>query len=103
MPLFNRVPRMFRLPSHRVFDYKPRFYDEEKEKFDQLRKRKAIHQEKELSSDTEDIANYKSNIRAGFSRTREVRSGYNGNSKYSIRVVSIIAILAAIFYLIFFI
>ncbi len=38
MPSFNRIPRMFRLPSHRVFDYKPRFYDPEREKFEILKK-----------------------------------------------------------------
>ena len=89
MPSFNRIPRMFRLPSHRVFDYKPRFYDPEREKFEIL-KRPTNESDRE------------SNIRNAFSGKRSPIRELGIEKKYSLRVIFIFIVLSTLFYLFFF-
>ena len=89
MPSFNRIPRMFRLPSHRVFDYKPRFYDPEREKFEILKR-------------PTNESDHKSNIRNAFTGKRSPIREKGIEKKYSLRVIFIFIVLSTLFYLFFF-
>jgi hypothetical protein len=89
MPSFNRIPRMFRLPSHRVFDYKPRFYDPEREKFEILKR-------------STNESDHESNIRNAFTGKRSPIREHGKEKKYSLRVIFIFIVLSTLFYLFFF-
>ena len=80
---------MFRLPSHRVFDYKPRFYNPEREKFEILKR-------------TTNKSDHQSNIRSAFTGKRAPIREKSIEKKYSLRVIFIFIVLSALFYLFFF-
>lgn len=106
MPSFNRIPRMFRLPKHRVFDYKPRFYDPEREKFELLKKAKSNTSKSEGDWKASQKRDYKSNIKQAFSAQRKIPSmpitQEGAHKRYKLRVFFIFAVLILLFYLFFF-
>ncbi len=84
----------FRLPGHYVFDYKPLYYDPEKEK----RQKRIQRIKKELGIETEIEENYKPDIsfrRTSITRKRRERSALT-------RFIIILAFLALMFYILLF-
>jgi len=96
--------RFFKLPSHRVFDYKPMYYDEEEEAITrQLKKKKFLDG---LTDEQLEDEYHKEKVRLKFQKKRdEVMTISKGRSvgedgRSNIRVVIIIFILSAICYFI---
>ena len=84
----------FRLPGHYVFDYKPIYYDPEKEK----REKRIQRIKKELGIETPIDENYKPDInfrRTSISRKRRERSALT-------RFLIILTFLALMFYILLF-
>ena len=93
------MPRMFRLPKYRDFNFQPRFYDQEREKFEKLRERRK-HSEQDKDSKGEAT---KKAIREGFSRqSKSARLPEQSSKKYKYRVLVIFIVLTALFYFFFF-
>ena len=89
--------RLFRLPKHRQFSYQPLYYNPEKEKKEERKKRIA----NELGIEREPSDSYKTTIRRG-----SMRSYFHKNEKArkqsNIRLVLIILFLFFVAYLILF-
>lgn len=84
---------LFKRQSHYVFNYKPRYYDERKERIEKLKKQygKTDDIENVISPETPNIIT-KNNLRAQWnSNKRQV-----ANKKSNIRLAIIIAILVGI-------
>jgi hypothetical protein len=80
----------FKSRSHYVFDYKPRYYDERKERIKRLEEKYA--QNKDTDSDIIDIDFSKNNLRQAWKKAKSS----SGNRKTSLRLALIIAILFGI-------
>ncbi len=92
------IPRMFKLPKHKTFNYVPRYYDPEKEEMEERRKKLA----RELGQDTlnEDYVPgeaIRHGAMRGFFQKKE-----KANIQSPIRVIIILAILLALAYWILF-
>lgn len=74
--------KFIKLPRYRIFDYKPRFYNPDQEKREALRGNSTPS----------------GNIKAAFSEARGRRS--NAEKSYNFRIISIIAVLAFLIYMI---
>ncbi|NIJ45100.1 hypothetical protein FHR24_001539 [Wenyingzhuangia heitensis] len=86
---------MFKTPfkptGHYVFNYKPRYYDERKERLEALEQR---YKQEKASDDSEfEVTLSKNNLKNEWSRTR---SNAKADSKSTYRLALIIAILAGI-------
>ena len=84
----------FRLPGHYVFDYKPLYYDPEKEK----RQKRVERIKKELGIETSIEENYKPDI--NFRRTSIVRKRRDRSALT--RFIIILTFLALMFYILLF-
>ncbi|WP_010134117.1 hypothetical protein [Ochrovirga pacifica] len=90
---------MFKTPfkpiGHYVFDYKPRYYDERKERLEALEQRyKNERNQKENPNDDEyQVTLTKNNLKNEWSRTR---SNAKADAKSTYRLAIIITILAGI-------
>lgn len=94
-----RIPSVFKISknSHKRFDYKPRTYDEQKEKLEERR----ISIEKEIAREQRLGENYESHLRERITDSwsqRETRRQKRASSK---RLLVILAILALIIYAIY--
>lgn len=91
--------RFIKLPQHRRFEFKPRFYDERKEELDQRiqRIKEEVELEKKLKESGENYTiNYRSTIRDQFQRNRKTKKISN------IRFLLIlVALLGLAYYLIY--
>lgn len=90
------VPRMFKLPKHKKFEYSPLYYDERKEQLEKI-KQKYDYNESEGGKESSE---YRPNIKG------QMRSHFNKNSGKSqkasnIRLIIIILGLLAITYYLF--
>ncbi|NJB83383.1 hypothetical protein [Wenyingzhuangia aestuarii] len=86
---------MFKTPfkptGHYVFNYKPRYYDERKERLEAIEQR---YKQENASDDTEfEVTLSKNNLRGEWNRTR---SNAKADSKSTYRLALIIAILTGI-------
>ena len=86
---------MFKTPfkptGHYVFDYKPRYYDERKERLEALEQR--YKQEKVMDDSGYEVTLSRNNLKNEWSRTR---SNASSDSKSTYRLALIIAILVGI-------
>lgn len=88
--------RLFKQVNHQTFDFKPRFYDPEKEALEER-----VRQYKELSDSKSDLISTKERIKSGL---RSKQGGYRADQNYrrnairrsNIRLVLIVAILCAL-------
>ena len=89
------IPKFFRLPNHYIFDYKPMYYDPEKEKRE--KREKTIKSELKIEDKNEE---YKANIKGQF----KYRMSYKKHSRKAstIRLLIIIAFLGLITYFLFY-
>lgn len=81
--------KAFKPRSHYVFDYKPRYYDERKERLEQLKQKYAS--EKELEGETR-IRFSKNNLRNEWVKSKKTA----GDRSTTIRLAVIITILVGI-------
>jgi hypothetical protein len=92
------IPRMFKLPKHKSFNYVPRYYDPEKEEMEERRKKLAMERGQDISN-----IDY---VPGGALRHGAMRGFFQKKEKINIqsplRVAIILAILLAIAYWILF-
>ena len=88
-----KLPSIIKTPKHRTFSFKTRYYNAEKEAFDE-RVRKAMA---EAGSGSKDVEEIKSRIHDQFANKRK-NSKTKPSSSQNLRIVIIIAILSALFY-----
>jgi hypothetical protein len=91
--------KFFKLPSHRQFDYVPRYYDETKERLE--RQYQAIAQEMGKADAPpleKQKAAFKDNIRGTWKVGSHSRAAYQAN----IRLVIVLAGMIVLFYLIYY-
>lgn len=91
-----RLPSLVKLPGHKVFDYKPRYYDEDKEERERLARRrqpsKNLSDEQRANIAKENIQNLYSNHHRKYQSQSNVQS--------NIRLVVIILALLVLTYFI---
>jgi hypothetical protein len=90
------IPRLFKLLKHKGFNYKPLYYDAEKEQRE-IRKREI---EKELG--IKDIGHYVPNITHGSMRSHSKRTGKKVERTTNIRLIFIIILLLFLAYMFLF-
>ncbi|HUW06437.1 MAG TPA: hypothetical protein VMW01_09250 [Williamwhitmania sp.] len=92
------IPRMFKLPKHKSFNYVPRYYDPEKEEMAERRKKLAMERGLDIS-DIEHIPGeaLRHGAMRGFFKKKE-----RATIQSPLRVLIIIAILLAVAYWILF-
>ena len=94
-----KFPSLVKLPSHRVFEYKPRYYDEAKEEKLAMEKRR---QQLLNKSDDEKAGIAKENIQALYSKHRlkyKKQSSYNSNMTL---IVIILGLLFITYFILFY-
>ncbi len=85
----------FKPRSHYVFNYKPRYYDERKER---LKLMKEKYKNKEASDpDIPKITLTKDNLRSSWARHKKVSSNRSVNIRLAIIIAILVGILAYIF------
>lgn len=97
--------KFFNLPKARKFDFKPRYYDPEKEAQEERLSR--IREELGLTDDKSgngDHSGYRPNLRGEFRKAmkRDSRTSPEARQKSNRRLLIIIAILLMLFYLLFY-
>ena len=90
-----KLPRLFRMPEHYIFDYKPLYYDERKEKRE--KREQTIKNEIDGASQKED---YKTNIKGSFKHTMSYKQ--NNAKSSTLRLIILLVFIAILIYFIFF-
>lgn len=88
-----KLPSILKTPKHRTFSFKTRYYNAEKEAFDE-RVRKAMA---EAGGGSEHVEEIKGRIHDQFAKKRTNSKTLN-SSNQNLRIVVIIAMLSALFY-----
>ena len=86
-----KLPSFFKTPSHRVFDFKPRYYNPAQEKYNTAPKSEGEYSEAELS---------KARIQRQYAM-RKTRMASHDGGKSLLRIAIIASILMFLIYLIF--
>ena len=85
----------FKPRAHYVFNYKPRYYDERKERIEKL---KAKYESKENSSeDIPTITLTKDNLKSDWQRHKKLTTDRGANRRVAIIIAVLVGILAYIF------
>jgi hypothetical protein len=92
-PPMLKLPSIFKTQKHRSFNFRPRYYDADKEAFEERIRRI----ESELDTDKSDVEATKLRIRQKF-QNRRSGSGTGSNKASNIRVLVILGILGALAY-----
>lgn len=82
------LPNMFPSPKHRQFDIHPRYYNPEKERMDNLKKKYATETPEE-----ERLAEAKVRIRESFQRSQKQPKGLLSKRRFLIYLVILAALL----------
>ncbi len=77
---------LFKQRSHYVFNYKPRYYDERKEKFKNLK-------DKHNHSEKPEITITKNNLKTHWVRSKRQVAGRNANIRVAIIITIIVGLL----------
>ena len=85
----------FKPRAHYVFNYKPRYYDERKERLDNIKKK---YEKKEASNDTiSGISLTKDSLRSDWIRQKKVPSDKGINRRLAIIIAILVGIVAYFF------
>jgi hypothetical protein len=85
----------FKPRAHYVFNYKPRYYDERKERLENL---KAKYENKEnISGDIPTITLIKDNLKSDWQRHKKLTTDRGANRRVAIIIAILVGILAYIF------
>lgn len=92
------IPSFFKTPKHRSFDYKPVYYDEQKERREELQR---LVEEQRLGNVSEDrrLDRLRSKMQNRWSGTRTNRKQQTFNQK--IRLIAILGVLAGLVWFFF--
>mgnify|MGYP006995579289 CR=1 FL=1 len=93
------IPSMFKTPKNKTFDYKPWFYDEQKERKEELERMAEEYKTGNISDERriERLRNNLGNQRSTGNRSLLTKAGY----ARTFRLVLIFAIMAGLVWLIF--
>ena len=93
------IPSMFKTPKNKTFDYKPLFYDEQKERKAELERMAEEYKTGNISDERrlERLRNNLGNQRSAGDRSLRTKAGY----ARTIRLVLIFAIMAGLVWIIF--
>lgn len=86
----------FKPRAHYVYNYKPRYYDERKERIENLKKQYANKPE-ENSDDLPKITLTKDNLKADWQRQKKFASNSGVNRRLAIIIAILVGILAYLF------
>ncbi len=92
------IPRFFKLPKHRQFNYIPMYYDQEKE--ERMERERRIRKEMGLENEKPDERT--SLIQRGSFRKNISQSQVRSNRNSNIRLVVILGVLLLVTYLLLF-
>jgi len=85
----------FKPRAHYVYNYKPRYYDERKERLEQLKEK---YKNKENStSDLPKISLSKDNLRSSWTRHKKVSSNRSVNIRLAVIIAILVGLLAYFF------
>ena len=85
----------FKPRAHYVFNYKPRYYDERKERIEKLKKK---YDNKENSSDSiPAIKLTKDNLKADWQRHKKLTTDRGANRRVALIIAILVGVLAYIF------
>jgi len=85
----------FKPRAHYVFNYKPRYYDERKERLESLKQK--YKNNKETSDDIPRMSISKNNLKSDWLRHKKSVSNRNTNRRLAIIIVILVGILAYLF------
>jgi len=85
----------FKPRSHYVFDYKPRYYDERKERLEKLKKK--YKNSKEISDDIPKLTLTKDNLKSDWQRHKKLVVDRGYNLRIAIIITILVGIVAYIF------
>ena len=90
----------FKTPKHRVFNYRPRYYDPQKERAEELRAMTGSAKNTEIISDTTRLRHLRSRMHQGFQQIAYHNRRHAGNHKVMrfIVLLSLAALLVVLFY-----
>jgi hypothetical protein len=87
--------KAFKPRAHYVFNYQPRYYDERKERLEQLKEK---YKNKENStSDLPKISLSKDNLRSSWTRHKKVSSNRSVNIRLAVIIAILVGLLAYFF------
>jgi len=87
--------KAFKPRAHYVFNYKPRYYDERKERLEKLKEK--YENENNSSSDIPKITLSKDHLRTDWQRHKKVSSNRSVNRRLAIIIAVLVGILAYLF------
>jgi hypothetical protein len=85
----------FKPRAHYVFDYKPRYYDERKERLEKIKKK--YKNKEETSEDIPNITLSKDNLKSEWHRHKKISSSGGVNRRLAIIIAILVGILAYFF------
>ena len=91
------IPRFIKLPSHKRFEYSPRYWDPEKEEFEQRIRQSQLEAGMDVPRDPN-----RTTIKRGSFRQVRQQAKIKASRSSNLRLVVILAVLLIIAYLIFF-
>jgi hypothetical protein len=85
----------FKPRAHYVFNYKPRYYDERKERLEKLKAK--YENEENISGDIPTITLTKDNLKSDWQRHKKLTTDRGANRRIAIIIAILVGILAYIF------
>ncbi|MEE9348878.1 MAG: hypothetical protein V3U80_02400 [Flavobacteriaceae bacterium] len=87
--------RAFKSRANYVFDYKPRYYNERKERLDSLEEK--YHGNKESSDENYKMSLSKENLRSDWNRNKHMAHDRKANLRLALIIVILVGIFAFLF------
>jgi uncharacterized membrane protein len=87
----------FKPRAHYVYNYKPRYYDERKERLEKLKEKYKNKDKVRPDSDLPKITLTKDNLRSSWTRHKKASSNRNVNIRLAIIITILVGLLAYIF------
>ena len=87
--------KLFKPRAHYVFDYKPRYYDERKERLEKLEDK--YHKNKKLDEEAPKISLSKNNLKNDWVKNKRSATDRSTNLRLAIIIAILVGIVAYIF------
>ena len=87
----------FKPRAHYVFNYKPRYYDERKERLEKLKEKYKNKNKENSTSDLPHITLTKDNLRSSWTRHKKASSNRSVNIRLAVIITILVGLLAYIF------
>jgi hypothetical protein len=87
----------FKPRAHYVYNYKPRYYDERKERLEQLKEKYKNKDKDHSTSDLPKISLSKDNLRSSWTRHKKASSNRSVNIRLAVIIAILVGLLAYFF------